>query len=169
MCAQIKRLEVQVVFEQVGNELLVILRIGPREIFFSASCNPDINRVVKDYLFTNFIQGHSCSSRNLLFASLNHIVDKSHPCVCCCRQGTHNERRQKLARRAYSKETSASLQFQNCHHSLPIRLICRLLITIGNMIKIAITRPMLMNQGTPKYPRTICRPILKTSEAPKKI
>jgi hypothetical protein len=30
-----------------------------------------------------------------------------------------------------------------------------------------ITIPMLTNQGTPKYPRIICRPILKTSEAPK--
>jgi hypothetical protein len=40
---------------------------------------------------------------------------------------------------------------------------------IGSKIKIAITNPMLIYQGTPSMPRTICNPMLNTSEAPRKI
>ena len=46
---------------------------------------------------------------------------------------------------------------------------CRFLMYIGSKMKIAITNPMLMYQGTPSMPRTICNPILNTSEAPRKI
>ncbi len=58
MSAQIEGLEVQVVFQKVGNELLVFLRIRPVRASFRAGSNPYIHRVVKDHLFTNFIQRH---------------------------------------------------------------------------------------------------------------
>jgi hypothetical protein len=36
-------------------------------------------------------------------------------------------------------------------------------------MKIAITAPMLIYHGTPRYPSPICNPILNTKDAPRKI